>query len=254
VRTKRVIPCLDVKDGRVVKGISFVNLRDAGDPVEMAQVYDTEGADTVALLDITATNEKRKTFLDVISKVSKVLNVPLVVGGGITCLEDIVAVIEAGADKVCINTAAFKDPDLLNRAVDVLGAEPIICAIDACFSNNANNTWKVCINGGRTITDRDAVDWAIEARSRGASEILLTSMDRDGTKEGYDLALTRAISGAIDIPVIASGGAGSLEHFAQGIQDAGADAVLAASVFHFGEFSIRQVKDYLSARGIAVKL
>ena len=254
MRTKRVIPCLDVKDGRVVKGISFVNLRDAGDPVEMAQVYDTEGADTVALLDITATNEKRKTFLDVISKVSKVLNVPLVVGGGITCLEDIVAVIEAGADKVCINTAAFKDPDLLNRAVDVLGAEPIICAIDACFSNNANNTWKVCINGGRTITDRDAVDWAIEARSRGASEILLTSMDRDGTKEGYDLALTRAISGAIDIPVIASGGAGSLEHFAQGIQDAGADAVLAASVFHFGEFSIRQVKDYLSARGIAVKL
>jgi len=254
MRAKRVIPCLDVKDGRVVKGISFVDLRDAGDPVEMARLYDEAGADEVALLDITATTENRKTFVDVVERVSEVLRVPLVVGGGIRSLDDISAIINAGADKVCINSAAYYDPSLLSSASKVYGSQAIICAIDATRINEAQDNWKVCINGGKTITDTDAVFWAIEAEQRGAGEILLTSLDKDGTKEGFDLALTKAITQAVTIPVIASGGVGALDHFAQGILQAGADAVLAASVFHYGEISIKQVKEYLASLGITVLL
>ena len=251
--TKRVIPCLDVKDGRVVKGVNFVNLRDAGDPVELAAAYDLAGADEVVFLDITATNEGRKTTIAMASRASEELHIPYAVGGGFGTIVDIRTMIAAGADKISINSAAVRDPALITAAATAFGSQAIICAIDAKRIGTTDK-WQVYLNGGRVATDLDAVSWAAEAARRGAGEILLTSMDRDGSKDGFDLALTRAVSRAVEIPVIASGGVGCLEHFAQGILEGEADAVLAASVFHFGELTIRQVKEYLAEQGIAVRL
>ncbi|NLG10160.1 MAG: imidazole glycerol phosphate synthase subunit HisF [Coriobacteriaceae bacterium] len=251
--TKRVIPCLDVKNGRVVKGISFVNLRDAGDPVELAAAYDEAGADEVVFLDITATHEGRKTTIEMASRASEELHIPYAVGGGFSDIVDIRTMIAAGADKISINTAAVKDPTLIATAAAAFGSQAIICAIDA-KRIGCTDRWQVYLNGGRVATDLDVVSWAEEASRRGAGEILLTSMDRDGTKDGFDLALTRAVARAVDIPVIASGGVGKLEHFAEGILEGEADAVLAASVFHFGELTIRQVKEYMASQGIPVRL
>lgn len=251
--TKRVIPCLDVKNGRVVKGISFVNLRDAGDPVELAAAYDEAGADEVVFLDITATHEGRKTTIEMASRASEELHIPYAVGGGFSDIVDIRTMIAAGADKISINTAAVKDPTLITTAAAAFGSQAIICAIDA-KRIGCTDRWQVYLNGGRVATDLDVVSWAEEASRRGAGEILLTSMDRDGTKDGFDLALTRAVARAVDIPVIASGGVGKLEHFAEGILEGEADAVLAASVFHFGELTIRQVKEYMASQGIPVRL
>lgn len=251
--TKRVIPCLDVKNGRVVKGISFVNLRDAGDPVELAAAYDEAGADEVVFLDITATHEGRKTTIEMASRASEELHIPYAVGGGFSDIVDIRTMIAAGADKISINTAAVKDPTLITTAAAAFGSQAIICAIDA-KRIGCTDRWQVYLNGGRVATDLDVVSWAEEASRRGAGEILLTSMDRDGTKDGFDLALTRAVARAVDIPVIASGGVGKLEHFAEGILEGEADAVLAASVFHFGELTIRQVKEYMASQEIPVRL
>ncbi len=251
--TKRVIPCLDVKNGRVVKGISFVNLRDAGDPVELAAAYDEAGADEVVFLDITATHEGRKTTIEMASRASEELHIPYAVGGGFSDIVDIRTMIAAGADKISINTAAVKDPTLITAAAAAFGSQAIICAIDA-KRIGCTDRWQVYLNGGRVATDLDVVSWAEEASRRGAGEILLTSMDRDGTKDGFDLALTRAVARAVDIPVIASGGVGKLEHFAEGILEGEADAVLAASVFHFGELTIRQVKEYMASQEIPVRL
>jgi cyclase len=251
---KRVIPCLDVKDGRVVKGVKFVNLRDAGDPVELAAAYDAAGADEVVFLDINATYEGRQTTIDMAARAGKEVNIPFAVGGGFRNIEDIRAMIDAGANKVSVNTAAVREPGLLTEASTVFGSKAIVCAIDAGQVPGAGDKWTVLINGGRIDTGIDAVEWAVEAARRGAGEILLTSMDRDGAKDGFDIPLTRAVARAVDIPVIASGGVGALEHFAQGILEGEADAVLAASVFHFGEFSIRQVKEYMAAQGIPVKM
>ncbi|MDR2672656.1 MAG: imidazole glycerol phosphate synthase subunit HisF [Coriobacteriales bacterium] len=252
--TKRVIPCLDVTGGRVVKGINFVNLRDAGDPVEMAATYDSEGADEVIFLDITATHEKRQTTITMAARASEELHIPYTVGGGFADINGIRTMIAAGADKVSLNSAAVRDPFLLTTAAGLFGSQAIICAIDAKRVKNAGDRWTVYLNGGRIDTGLDAVAWAAEAARRGAGEILLTSMDRDGSKDGFDVALTRAVARTVDIPVIASGGVGCLEHFAEGIVDGEADAVLAASVFHFGELSIREVKEYLAASNIAVRL
>ena len=252
--TKRVIPCLDVKDGRVVKGVKFINLRDAGDPVELAAAYSAAGADEVVFLDINATYEGRRTTIDMAARAGKEVNIPFAVGGGFRSVQDIRAMIDAGADKVSVNSAAVRDPGLLTAAVAAFGSQAIVCAIDARQTPGAGDKWTVYLNGGRIDTGMDAVEWAVEAARRGAGEILLTSMDRDGSKDGFDIALTRAVARAVDIPVVASGGVGTLEHFAEGILEGEADAVLAASVFHFGEFSIRQVKEYLAARGIPVKL
>lgn len=251
--TKRVIPCLDVKDGRVVKGVSFVNLRDAGDPVELAAAYDRAGADEVVFLDITATHEGRKTTIAMAARASEELHIPYAVGGGFSDIADIRTMIAAGADKISINTAAVKDPALITAAGAAFGSQAIICAIDAKRVGSTDK-WQVYLSGGRIATDLDAVSWAQEASRRGAGEILLTSMDRDGTKDGFDIALTRAVARAVDIPVIASGGVGKLEHFAEGILEGEADAVLAASVFHFGELTIRQVKEYMAGQGIPVRL
>jgi len=252
--TKRVIPCLDVKDGRVVKGVNFVNLRDAGDPIELAQRYDAERADEVIFLDITATHEGRQTTIDMAARASEELRLPYCVGGGFKNVADIRTMIAAGADKVSINSAAVDDPSLLTVAAKAFGTQAILCAIDAKQVPGNANKWEVYVHGGRKATGIDAVEWAAEAARRGAGEILLTSMDRDGSKDGFDLALTRAVSRAVDIPVIASGGVGKLEHFAEGILEGEADAVLAASVFHFGEFTIRQVKEYMASCGIPVRL
>jgi cyclase len=254
--TKRVIPCLDVKDGRVVKGINFVNLRDAGDPVELAATYDSEGADEVVFLDITATHEGRDTIMRMAARASEELHIPYAVGGGFKDMTNIRAMIAAGADKVSLNSAAVRDPALLTQAAQMFGSQAILCAIDAkrVTGAGAGDKWTVYLNGGRIDTGFDAVAWAAEACKRGAGEILLTSMDRDGSKDGFDLALTRAVARAVAIPVIASGGVGKLEHFAEGIIEGEADAVLAASVFHFGELSIRTVKEYMAAQGIAVRL
>lgn len=253
--TKRVIPCLDVKDGRVVKGVNFVDLRDAGDPVELASVYDHEGADEVVFLDITATSDERRTTIDLASRASAELRIPYTVGGGFRTLADMVKMVSAGADKVSLNSAAVKDPSLITRAAAAFGSQAVIVAIDAKRAGtDGRDRWEVYTAGGRHNTGIDAVSWAEEAARRGAGEILLTSMDRDGTKEGFDIPLTRAVARAVPIPVIASGGVGTLEHFAEGIIDGEADAVLAASVFHFGTFSIRQVKEYMASQGIPVRL
>lgn len=256
--TKRVIPCLDVKDGRVVKGINFVSLRDAGDPVELASAYDREGADEVIFLDITATSDNRSTTIDMASRAAGELAIPYTVGGGFRDPAGMRRMVAAGADKVSLNSAAVKNPQLITQGAAAFGSQAVICAIDAKRVGEPGrpgaDKWEVYVAGGRTPTGLDAVEWACEAARRGAGEILLTSMDRDGTKAGFDLALTRAVARAVPVPVIASGGVGELEHFAQGIIEGEADAVLAASVFHFGTFSIRQVKEYMAAQGIPVRL
>ena len=250
---KRVIPCLDVKDGRVVKGVNFVDLRDAGDPVELASLYDRSGADEVIFLDITATSDDRATTVDLASRAAEQLRIPYTVGGGFRSVEDARSMIAAGADKVSFNSAAVKNPELLTQASRAFGSQAVICAIDAKRVGSADK-WEVYLAGGHVATGIDAVEWAQEAAKRGAGEILLTSMDRDGTKDGFDLALTRTVARAVSIPVIASGGVGTLEHFAEGIIEGEADAVLAASVFHFGTFTVRQVKEYLAGQGIPVRL
>jgi cyclase len=241
-------------DGRVVKGINFVNLRDAGDPVELAAAYDAAGADEVVFLDITATHEGRATTIKMAAHASEELRIPYTVGGGFRDLEGIRTMIAAGADKVSLNSAAVRDPALITAAAALFGTQAILCAVDAKRASGGRDKWTVYLNGGRIDTGMDAVGWAAEAARRGAGEILLTSMDRDGSKDGFDLALTRAAARTVDIPVIASGGVGVLEHFAEGIMEGEADAVLAASVFHFGELSVRQVKEYLASCGIPVRL
>lgn len=256
--TKRVIPCMDVKDGRVVKGVNFVDLRDAGDPVELAAAYDRAGADEVVFLDITATSDDRATTIDMAARAAGELSIPYTVGGGFRDLAGMRKMVAAGADKVSLNSAAVKNPELITQAAAAFGSQAVICAIDAKRVGEPGrpgaDKWEVYTAGGRVATGLDAVEWAEEAARRGAGEILLTSMDRDGTKEGFDLALTRAVARAVPIPVIASGGVGTLEHFAEGIIEGEADAVLAASVFHFGTFSIRQVKEYMAGQGIPVRL
>jgi cyclase len=252
VLTKRIIPCLDVTGGRVVKGTNFINLRDAGDPVELAAFYDREGADELVFLDITASHEGRKTVLDMVYRTAGEVFIPYTVGGGISTLEDIRAMLSAGADKVSINTAAVRDPDLVARASARFGSQCIVVAVDA--RRSGPGTWEVFIHGGRTPTGIDAVEWARRVESLGAGEILLTSMDRDGTKDGYDLELTGVISESVRIPVIASGGVGNLDHIVDGLSKGKADAALAASIFHFGEYSIKSVKEYLRDRGVPVRL
>lgn len=247
---KRIIPCLDVKDGRVVKGTNFVNLRDAGDPVEIAKAYDAQRADEIVFLDITASHEKRGIILDIVRHTAEQVFMPLTVGGGINSLEDIRELLNAGSDKVSINTAAVNDPQLVQRAAECFGSQCIVVAIDAKKSAGG---WEVYTHGGRTPTGRDAVAWAKEVEQLGAGEILLTSMDADGTKDGYDLPLTKAICDAVNIPVIASGGAGTLEHFRDVFQDTTADAALAASVFHFNEIPIPQVKEFLNKETVPVR-
>ena len=248
---KRVIPCLDVTAGRVVKGVNFVGLRDAGDPVEIAARYDEQGADEVCFLDITASSDERDILLHVIEAVAERVFIPLTVGGGVRKLEDVRRLLNAGADKISINTAAVQNPDLVREASGVVGNQCIVVAIDA-KRNGAS--WEVYTHGGRKPTGLDAVQWAQRMQAAGAGEILLTSMDRDGTRDGFDLALTRAVSDAVGVPVIASGGVGSLEHLAEGVIEGHTDAVLAASVFHFGEFSVRQAKEHMRSRGIEVRL
>ena len=247
---KRIIPCLDVKEGRVVKGVGFVNLKDAGDPVEAARAYDAEGADELCYLDIMASHEERKIFLDVVSRTAEQVFMPLTVGGGVRTLDDIRDLLRAGADKVSINTAAVERPEFVKKAAERFGTQCIVVAIDAKQSGQG---WEVFTHGGRRPTGLDAVEWARKMAAFGAGEILLTSMDRDGTKEGYDLALTAAIAQAVEIPVIASGGAGTLEHLYEGFVQGKADAVLAASIFHYRQHTIRGAKDYLRARGIPVR-
>jgi cyclase len=249
---KRVIPCLDVKAGRVVKGTNFVDLRDAGDPVRLAQKYDREKADELVFLDIAASFEERRSMYDVIQKTAGEVFMPLTVGGGIRAVEDMREMLKSGADKISLNTAAVKDPDLVARGADLFGRQCVVLAIDA--KRAGENRWEVFINGGRTPTGIDAIEWAIRETRLGAGEILLTSMDADGAKDGYDIALTRAIADAVPVPVIASGGAGALEHFYDVLTLGGADAALAASVFHYGLFSVRAVKEYLKGRGVEVRL
>lgn len=248
---KRIIPCLDVKDGRVVKGTQFVDLKDAGDPVENAKVYDEQGADEIAFLDITASYERRDIIIDVVRKTAEAIFIPLTVGGGIRNLEDIRNLLNAGADKVSINTAAVEDPSLVEKASKRFGSQCIVVAIDA---KRKGDSWEVFTHGGRVSTGIDAVEWAKRVEEMGAGEILLTSMDRDGTKEGYDIELTRTIAETVSIPVIASGGVGKLEHLYDGLVLGKADAVLAASIFHYREFTISQVKFYLKGKGVIVRL
>ncbi|MFH1360138.1 MAG: imidazole glycerol phosphate synthase subunit HisF [Candidatus Omnitrophota bacterium] len=248
--TKRIIPCLDVKDGRVVKGVNFLNLRDAGNPVEVAKIYDQQGADEIIFLDITASHEKRNIILNVVKKTAEEVFMPLTVGGGIKNLFDIRDLLNAGADKVSINTSAVNCPALIKEASDQFGSQCIVVAIDA---KRNETSWDIYIHGGRTPTQKDAVGWAKEVQDFGAGEILLTSMDRDGTKDGYDLELTKAICDAITIPVIASGGAGRCEHFFEVFDQTGADAALAASIFHYNEIPIPKVKEYLKQKSIMVR-
>lgn len=249
--TRRIIPCLDVKDGRVVKGVNFVNLVDAGDPVEQAKLYDEQGADELTYLDITASVEKRAAIIDVVERTADQVFIPLTVGGGIRCLDDIRILLRAGADKVGINTAAVDDPELVKKAAVSFGSQCIVVAIDA---KKKDDGWEVFTHGGRTSTGVDALRWAGKVQELGAGEILLTSMDRDGTRIGYDIPLTKAVCGAVDIPVIASGGVGDMEDFYEGFAKANADAALAASIFHFGERTIGEVKRYLAAKGVSVRL
>lgn len=249
---KRVIPCLDVDRGRVVKGVRFVDLRDAGDPVEAALAYDVQGADELVFLDIAASHEGRATMVDVVRRTAEQVFMPLTVGGGIRSVQDVHTMLQAGADKVSLNTSALDRPELISEGAKAFGSQCMVVAIDA--KKAPNGRWEVYTHGGRKPTGRDAVTWAREVEERGAGEILLTSMDADGTKKGYDVALTRAISSAVALPVIASGGAGQLEHFSEVIEKGEADAVLAASLFHFGELSVRQVKEHLASKSIAVRM
>ncbi len=251
--TRRIIPCLDVTAGRVVKGVNFVNLRDAGDPVELAAFYNTEGADELVFLDITASYEQRATMLEVVRRTAEQVFIPVTVGGGIRSVEDIRATLGAGADKISLNTAAVLNPDLLWAGAEQFGAQCIVLAIDARTNLAMPGGYEVFIHGGRTPAGKDVVEWAQQGVALGAGEILLTSMDRDGTQQGYDLVLNAAVSAAVSVPLIASGGAGTLEHFYDGLTRGGADAALAASIFHFGQFRISDVKDYLQARGVVVR-
>ncbi len=252
---KRIIPCLDVNAGRVVKGVNFVALRDAGDPVEIARRYDEQGADELTFLDITASSDERDIILHVVEQVAEQVFIPLTVGGGIRAVEDVRRLLSAGADKISINTAAVQNPALVAEASGRVGSQCIVVAIDAKqVADGGSPRWEVFTHGGRKPTGIDAVAWARRVQELGAGEILLTSMDRDGTKNGFDIALTRAIAEAVEIPVIASGGVGNLEHLAQGIIDGHADAVLAASIFHYGEFTVREAKEYMRGRGIEVRL
>lgn len=251
--TKRIIPCLDVHAGRVVKGVNFVNIRDAGDPVEVAAIYDKAGADELTFLDITASSDARSIMLDVVSRVAEQVFIPFTVGGGIRTVDDFREILKAGADKISVNSAAVKRPELISEAAWRFGSQCVVVAIDAKMRQD-HSGWDVYLNGGRINTGRDAVKWAIEAEKAGAGEILLTSMDCDGTKNGYDIELTRKVSESVKIPVIASGGAGTMEHFLEALTDGKADAVLAASLFHYREMEISDLKKYLKEKGIEVRL
>ena len=254
VPAKRIVPCLDVDAGRVVKGVRFVELRDAGDPAELAAAYDEAGADEIVFLDITASSEERAILLDVVARTADQVFIPLTVGGGVRTVEDVQELLSHGADKVAVNSAALTEPALLTRAAEVFGEQCIVLAIDARRRpEEEGGGWEVFSHGGRRATGRDAVAWAREGQERGAGEILLTSMDRDGTRDGYDLALTRAVSSVVRLPVVASGGAGSVDHLYQALTDGGAEAALAASIFHFGELSIGEVKEELLRRGLEVR-
>ena len=249
--TKRIIPCLDVKDGRVVKGTNFVGLRDAGDPVELAARYDKERADELVFLDITASNDKRDTIVDVARGCASQVFIPFTIGGGLRTVEDMRKMLKAGADKTSLNTAAVKNPSVIREGAEKFGRQCVVLAVDA--RRSGDRRWEVYVNGGRTPTGIDCLEWVKRATELGAGEILLTSMDADGTKSGYDIELTRAVSEAVDVPVIASGGAGKLEHFYDVLTEGKADAVLAASVFHYGTFTVREVKEYLKSRGVEVR-
>lgn len=250
---KRIIPCLDVDEGRVVKGINFVDIRDAGDPVEQARTYDAAGADELVFLDITATHEDRDIMEEVVRKTADEVFIPLTVGGGLRSVDDMRAMLQAGADKVAVNSAAESDPTLISRGAKAFGNQCIVVAIDAKHTDQTESGWEVYVHGGRKATGRDVVQWAKEAESRGAGELLLTSMDRDGTKSGYDLDLLRAITDCVQIPVIASGGAGTLEDLREGLVKGGANAVLAASIFHFGEYTVGEAKTYLRDAGLPIR-
>lgn len=249
---KRIIPCLDVDNGRVVKGVRFVSLVDAGDPVEQAKRYDLEGADELTFLDITASSDRRDIVANLVRRVADEVFIPFTVGGGLRSVEDIRTILRAGADKVTLNTAAIENPHLISDCAETFGSQCIVVAIDARRRRQSSG-WEVFTHGGRTSAGLDAVEWAVRAQALGAGEILLTSMNRDGTRDGYDIGLTKSVSGAVKIPVIASGGAGKLEHFYEALSEGGASAVLAASLFHFGEFSIASVKDYLRERDVVVR-
>jgi imidazole glycerol-phosphate synthase subunit HisF len=255
VLTARVIPCLDVDAGRVVKGVQFVDLRDAGDPVEMARTYDAEGADELVFLDITASSDERETIYDVVAATAEQVFIPLTVGGGVRSVDDVRRLLRAGADKVSLNTAAVQRPEVLSEAADAFGAQCVVAAIDARRRNadDAVAGWEVYVHGGRTPTGRDAVAWAADCEQRGAGEILLTSMDRDGSGKGFDIELLQAVTAAVNVPVIASGGAGTLEHMVEGVAAGGASAVLAASIFHFGQFRIAEVKSAMEGAGLPVR-
>ena len=250
---KRIIPCLDVNAGRVVKGVNFINLRDAGDPVEIAKKYNDEGADEITFLDITASSDQRGLILDIIERVAEQVFIPLTVGGGVREVADVRRLLNAGADKISINTSAVTNPQLVKAAADKFGSQAIVVAIDARKKDNGTG-WEVFTHGGRKATGLDVIEWAQRMNELGAGEILLTSMDRDGTKSGFDLALTRAVAEAVSIPVIASGGVGALQHLADGIIEGKADAVLAASIFHFGEFTVKAAKQHMAARGIEMRM
>lgn len=248
---KRIIPCLDVRDGRVVKGTNFVDIRDAGNPVELARFYDEAGADELVFLDITASHEKRDTMIEVVRKTAKEVFIPLTVGGGIRSIEDMRGILRAGADKVSLNTPALKNPELITQGARIFGSQCIVVAIDA--KRTAPGRYEAYVNGGRVNTGKDVLEWAREAEALGAGEILLTSMDRDGTKDGYELELTRLVSDAVSIPVIASGGVGTLEHLYEGLTAGGASAALAASIFHYGTYTVAEAKEYLKGKGVAIR-